>query len=560
MNQYARKSSIWIVACLMLVVMGVAVANPSSREKEYNYNDVARVGVIIEGMGGAEPETPSHIDPAIEPVNPKIFGEIFVMGRPVPGVLIKADHGGTSCLTDENGQFEVDVPYKWFGSITPVKAGWIFDPPHKDYRYVIEDVDERLTAFEQQEDNISSADVQEDQETDDNAAFSTIPPALGHFGVTPMVISMEGVPGETMNASVSISNMGIQSPYVTLEVADLQQPKTREWKPTLPNQTVSLVNAYSCHDWIVLDHKAVALSGMAVATCAIEIHVPEDAQGFYSAAIIVCIQDGPQGASRIDSTLVVPVLVEVDHDKAVTDIKITNIDLVVPFTCDETRQPQVRITIQNQGATMRQFQAFVVASEDTDMSSHRPEEVTTFDATWIMPGASVVLDAEYVGPVLNDVVALQGRFNLVDESSFTKHIPLPQNHRSKGDPSMGSRVKSRRVTKPSQTLVMLDYNDHQSIHLEQDSDLGDPFHTYSGQCDLGISTNFETIIQTTIKSCSKAQGQWTATACPAEIQAPTHVTLTVIGRDVAVGQLAKQDNVSVAKLGVQIMPQIGRWR
>jgi hypothetical protein len=60
------------------------------------------------------------------------------INTPVEGVLIDANNnGGSTDITDVNGYYEVLVPYGWFGTATPIKDGYTFEPNSISYNDVI---------------------------------------------------------------------------------------------------------------------------------------------------------------------------------------------------------------------------------------------------------------------------------------------------------------------------------------------------------------------------------------------------------------------------------------
>jgi hypothetical protein len=67
---------------------------------------------------------------------------------PIKGVLVSANMGGGSAVTDGDGHYEVWVPYNWSGTVRPTKAYYTFtmsdivysgilsDQPNQDYQAV----------------------------------------------------------------------------------------------------------------------------------------------------------------------------------------------------------------------------------------------------------------------------------------------------------------------------------------------------------------------------------------------------------------------------------------
>ena len=400
-------------------------------------------------------------------------------------------------------------------------------------------------------------DALQDESTDGVVSpMPSVPPAWGRLGVTPMVISLNAKPGETLNASLAIQNMDTQSPNVTIVLAELQQAPSGDWNPT----AASSPHLHSCRPWLTLNlgtEPATSLPAMDTITYPLEIQVPDDAQGFYSAAILVRPQDSADKTGAFKCSLVIPVLMHVESDKTVANIKIEDIELLVPFTSPEVKHPRIRLTLKNQGDTLSRFNAAVTVTTESEPPSSQSEHRMAFDDRWIMPGASLTLETDYAGPHPTQQLTLQGRLEIIKEETFTKRIPGAQDKAH----TSGQQVLSiaTPTDDPARTLAMIDYNQIQTLHLEQCSDFGNPFETYSGQCHMGMATNFHATVQASIQGCSPAQGNWTVTASPSSVQQPSHVLLSVLGTDVAIKKLARANNVLVAKLTVQLIPKIGLW-
>ena len=74
----------------------------------------------------------------------KISGMMDIECTPIVGVSMTTDNGGTSDTTNDKGEYSVMVPYGWNGSVTPIKPGFMFDPPSTRYINVTSDIDEKL--------------------------------------------------------------------------------------------------------------------------------------------------------------------------------------------------------------------------------------------------------------------------------------------------------------------------------------------------------------------------------------------------------------------------------
>jgi hypothetical protein len=58
---------------------------------------------------------------------------------PIAGVVVDANNGGSSDITDADGHYEVWVGNNWSGIVTPSKAYYTFEPNSKAYTNVLED-------------------------------------------------------------------------------------------------------------------------------------------------------------------------------------------------------------------------------------------------------------------------------------------------------------------------------------------------------------------------------------------------------------------------------------
>lgn len=550
-RQSKPSPSVWVITGIVALLTGVTVADWPSE-----YAIVSQADVKIVPPGDSSSQEPNEASPPVEHPASKILGEIIVMGQPVPHVLIEASPGGVACTTDENGLFEVEVPYGWSGTITPTKAGWVFDPPHREFHKIRRNIDERL------DHGLYLAEDRPEEPLQDEPTDGVVPPtpsgplAWGRVGVTPMVISLNAHPGETLNASLAIQNMDVQSPNIAIALAELQQTESGGWTPAIASSDA----LHSCRPWLVLNLEAgpaISLPAMDTVTCAMEIRVPDDAQGFYSAAILVQPQDTRNQTGAFKCSMVVPVLMHVESDKTIADVKIENLELLVPFTWPEVKQPRIRLTLKNQGATMSRFKASVTVDTESKTRPSHSEHSMAFGDRWIMPGARLVLETDYVGPHPAQQLTLHGRLEIIEEQTFAKHVPWTPDDANGAEQQ--TRSNANPTNDPAQTLAIIDYNQIQTLHLEQCPDFGNPFETYSGQCRMGMATNFHATVQASVQGCSPAQGLWTVAATPSSIQQPSHVLLKVLGTDVAIKKLTRANNVLVAKLAVQIIPQIGLW-
>ena len=68
-----------------------------------------------------------------------ISGRINSNKGPIEGVLVSADRGGGSVMTNANGEYQLSVDYGWSGKLIPSKPGHTFTPPERTYPQVTAD-------------------------------------------------------------------------------------------------------------------------------------------------------------------------------------------------------------------------------------------------------------------------------------------------------------------------------------------------------------------------------------------------------------------------------------
>ncbi|MHC4643048.1 MAG: Kelch repeat-containing protein [Planctomycetota bacterium] len=72
---------------------------------------------------------------------PRISGYVRdTSGAGISEVLVSANNGAGSYVTDSDGYYEVVVTYRWSGTVTPSKNDYFFDPHHRIYINVTEDI------------------------------------------------------------------------------------------------------------------------------------------------------------------------------------------------------------------------------------------------------------------------------------------------------------------------------------------------------------------------------------------------------------------------------------
>lgn len=68
----------------------------------------------------------------------ELSGRIVAESGSAEGILIRADNGGGSIMTDASGNYTLLVDHGWQGTITPVKEGYTFTPPSRQYGQIFQ--------------------------------------------------------------------------------------------------------------------------------------------------------------------------------------------------------------------------------------------------------------------------------------------------------------------------------------------------------------------------------------------------------------------------------------
>ncbi|MHC4952133.1 MAG: hypothetical protein ACYTEU_14310, partial [Planctomycetota bacterium] len=88
--------------------------------------------------------TANQTDQDFSAFQPTISGTVLQQdGIPVADVVVIADNGGGANVTDNNGDYEIVVPYNWSGAIVVNRLGWQIDPNSYSYTQVVADIPEQ---------------------------------------------------------------------------------------------------------------------------------------------------------------------------------------------------------------------------------------------------------------------------------------------------------------------------------------------------------------------------------------------------------------------------------
>jgi uncharacterized membrane protein YgcG len=91
----------------------------------------ALLGILATGLGSfAQSQTPASPEASRKMIT--ISGSVGLAGVIMTGLPGRA-------VTDPDGSYQVQVPYGWSGAVTPVKEGFVFEPPIRTYEALSRD-------------------------------------------------------------------------------------------------------------------------------------------------------------------------------------------------------------------------------------------------------------------------------------------------------------------------------------------------------------------------------------------------------------------------------------
>lgn len=503
------------------------------------------------------------VEPEMEPCRLKITGEFIIGDKPISGVKMTASNGGTTDVTDIKGQFTVEVPYGWSGELTPTKKGWQFDPPSKPYEYVTQNIDERSTTHEVDNETVPKW-------ADPSQWWHPSPPepsvAPGRLGVSPMVLSLEGESGTELKSQIRLQNLGSSSATVKLSLKDLCQQdngnlKAEELLESDPRWITS------CRSWISFEKDTldmVRLAPVDVTDVVLTIQIPEQAQRLYHAAVVLELTDGDHGIG-VCHQFIIPVLLHVRSGASVHKVHLLDSDIVVDEAESEYPTAYARLCIENQGNTMPMVGASIGIEPLDSMGRSLDCFELTLGKVRILPGARLVLETDRFDRPSADRVKLTGHISLLEDYSFEKTVSFPVDldpgpetlSLGRSQPFLNASIGEDKAIDLSTSFAMVDYG--YSLYVTQLINCPDPYHTYAGGLRLGMATNIPTVLEAAAQARSVAQGRWVTRLKPGTVSGldTTKLDLHVCGTNVRIDRLpGGTKNVEVAEITIRHTPAL----
>lgn len=140
--------------------------------------------------------------------------------------------------------------------------------------------------------------------------------AFAELGVTPMLLSLEAEPGAVLDTAVHVYTTRQWTPEVDIRLADFKEDKEGPWFVAEPVLDRKHPKAIACREWLSVGKAPIKSSNESEnsgwRTIPLRIHVPSDAQGLYSAAMVIReVPPQPRGGVDTVVELVVPVFVRI---------------------------------------------------------------------------------------------------------------------------------------------------------------------------------------------------------------------------------------------------------
>ncbi|MHC4643546.1 MAG: carboxypeptidase-like regulatory domain-containing protein, partial [Planctomycetota bacterium] len=187
-----------------------------------------------------------------------------------PGVTIDVQ-GIETLLTDANGYYRIDVPYKWTGRITPGMTGWGFVPSYRHYAILtIDRISQDFTAFQPEISGyVLKADgggMEGTAVTANNGGGSSVTNSSGYYEIT--------VP-YNWSGMVSVSKVG----YVFIPPNRTYSNLTGNWSNQNYTEFQPVISGY------VKDDSGTGVEGVSVSADNSGGSDTTDATGYYEVSV-----------------------------------------------------------------------------------------------------------------------------------------------------------------------------------------------------------------------------------------------------------------------------------
>jgi type II secretory pathway component GspD/PulD (secretin) len=173
-----------------------------------------------------------------------LSGIVTIDDEPIEGVLMSADNGGGSGVTNANGQYRLTVNYGWSGTVTPTKEGYMFDPPNKAYTNVTTNINEDGTKKEVERKAFEPAVAQliETAKPVATAGQEEAEPEEAEPEVIPLAVAAEPEPTElrARETEAHPSSLVVSNVFIDTDIRQvLQDISSQTGVIIIPDQTIA---------------------------------------------------------------------------------------------------------------------------------------------------------------------------------------------------------------------------------------------------------------------------------------------------------------------------------
>jgi len=406
--------------------------------------------------------------------------------------------------------------------------------------------------------------------------------ANAQFVVQPMQHKKTLSPGMTDTITFTLTNKGETPVQVRPTAIDIARNKNNEWqvvKSSTPETEAGHTSVQSCKTWLSWPHTAdnlITVPAKKKSTVKVSIQIPSDANGKYQAAMMFALIPLPDAQIKIRYDFVVPIELKVlspeelafeSTPKLYHSIAPARIDLegrpgqILTTTLTLYKPSYKRFKMDKDLPTSVSLKAIDI-SDINELKSPSSSPATSCESwlTWSTSGQQDTFSMEPNKPTQIPVSVeipkeASGVYNSVLQVVLMPPVKTePIATRYLIDIPVQVSVGETPTQKPHNQDNILIYNTGR-YDLQQDSALGDPFYSYSGENYIETVTPFPTQITASMKALSPAKGDWTCCAMPKLVQNHARVKLNFLVKKLDIDKLPASNHVLLAELEIKLIPQ-----
>jgi hypothetical protein len=218
--------------------------------------------------------------------------------------------------------------------------------------------------------------------------------ASGQFMVQPVKLELTPRAGEVVITDLQLQNTAMgEDLTVEFGVADLIQLTNAEWEMVEPGSDFDTSKLSSCKDWIKLQHEAVRIKPLSLASISVTMKVPQNARGFYG-ALIHASAKGKLAVRGVAVVLrfLIPVLVQVEGWAPPARVGLTGVGMRLEQQPGKPAAAVVTLNAANNGESYSRLKGRVRVSAVSASNLRRITEADFLDCS-IIPGVNLALES-----------------------------------------------------------------------------------------------------------------------------------------------------------------------